>query len=138
MHGDMAHNIPKGLRVCGENLYAVHSIKYEQLVSYFQVFSVWEGERCYSWHDTVVWCQLLGLHHVPVLYAGVWDERAIRGLYQERRATGDLMEGYVVRLSSSFTYEEFGSSVAKFVRRGHVQTDEHWREKPVEANGVRS
>lgn len=137
MHGDMSHLIPSGMRICGENLYAVHSIRYESLTSYFQVFSIWEGDRCLSWGETLVWCALLGLETVPVLYTGPWDQKVIQGLYQERHGV-DLMEGYVVRLASEFTYGDFGRSVAKYVRAGHVQTDEHWREKPVEANGVKN
>lgn len=136
MHGDMAHTIPAGFRICGENLYAVHSIRYENLESYFQVFSIWEGDNCLSWNETVEWSTLLSLTTVPVLYRGMWDEDVLKSLYQER-VGGDVMEGYVVRLASMFKYEDFGTSVAKYVRANHVQTDEHWRNKPVEANGVR-
>ena len=34
----ISHEIPEGWRVCGENLYAVHSIRYEDLSHYFQGF----------------------------------------------------------------------------------------------------
>ena len=36
------------------------------------------------------------------------------------------MEGYVVRLAGRFAYADFARSVAKWVRSGHVQTDQHW------------
>ena len=40
LHGSIAHLIPQGWRLCGENLYAQHSIAYEGLKSYFYLFSV--------------------------------------------------------------------------------------------------
>lgn len=50
MWSQIAHDIPKGWRVCGENLYAEHSIHYDDLSSYFQVFSVWNDKNvCLSW-----------------------------------------------------------------------------------------
>ncbi len=128
------HDIPSGWRVCGENLSIKHSIKYSQLSSYFQVFSIWnERNVCLSWDDTVEWCQLLGLATVPVLYRGGWCEDVIRKLYVPNRAP-DPMEGYVVRLASSFDYGAFRRSVAKFVRPNHVNTDSHWRHSRWEKN----
>ena len=43
-------------------------------------------------------------------------------------------EGYVIRLKDSFHYDEFGTSVAKFVRANHVQTDQHWRHSAIVPN----
>ena len=44
------------------------------------------------------------------------------------------MEGYVVRLADSFDVGDFSKSIAKYVRAGHVQTDEHWLDKPMVKN----
>lgn len=33
-----------------------------------------------------------------------------------------------------FAYADFKYSAAKFVRKNHVQTDQHWMAKPVEPN----
>lgn len=130
----IAHDIPEGWRVCGENLLIKHSIHYSQLASYFATFSVWnEKNVCLSWDDTVEWTELLGLKTVPVLYRGLWDEEKIRSLYVPDRKP-DLMEGYVVRLASSFPYGAFRRSVAKFVRPNHVTTDSHWRHSRWEKN----
>lgn len=130
----IAHEIPEDWRVCGENLLIKHSIHYKQLRAYFQVFSIWnERNVCLSWDETVEWAQLLSLQTVPVLYRGPWDERRIRGLYVPDR-TPDLMEGYVVRNSSAFSYGAFRSNVAKFVRANHVSTDSHWRHGRWEKN----
>lgn len=46
----LALDIPEGWRVCGENLYAKHSLHYSELESYFYVFAIWdENNRCLSW-----------------------------------------------------------------------------------------
>jgi hypothetical protein len=123
--GVIRHDIPEGWRVCGENLYARHSIAYNALPSFFMVFSIWnEKNEALSWDETVQWCELLGLRHVPVLYRGKWDEKTIRGLWVPNNA--NATEGYVVRNADSFHYDTFVRNVGKFVRQGHVQTDKHW------------
>jgi len=137
LHAGVSMDIPKGWRVCGENLFARHSIGYDSLPSYFMVFSIWNTDNeALSWDETLEWCELLGLVPVPVLFRGTWDERAIRNLYNPSEDAG-RMEGYVVRLAGGIPYKAFGESLAKFVRRDHVQTDEHWMTKAVVPNGLR-
>lgn len=121
-----AHDIPVGWRICGENLWAEHSIHYDDLRSYFQGFSIWNDKNeCLSWNDTLFWFELLGITPVQVLYDGVWDEHTIRRMWSDDNWA--KCEGYVVRVADSFMYNHFKSSVAKFVRKGHVQTAKHWR-----------
>ena len=128
-------DIPEGFRICGENLFATHSIKYHDLPSYFLVFSIWnEQNTCLSWDDTVEWCDLLGLLTVPVIYRGKWDLGLIQNLYPDKLSDH---EGYVVRLSSEFGFAAFRSSVAKFVRANHVQTTQHWLQQPMVKNLLR-
>lgn len=43
--GNIKHLIPEGWRICGENMYAKHSIFYENLESYFLVFSIWDEKN---------------------------------------------------------------------------------------------
>ena len=58
LHGTISFHIPEGWRICGENVYALHSIYYEQLTSYFYVFSIWnENNECLSWDETVEWAE---------------------------------------------------------------------------------
>lgn len=121
-----SYELPDGWRVCAENLYAVHSIKYDDLPGYLLGFSIWnEYNTCLSWDDTVEWFSLLDMPMVPVLYDGIWDEAAIKKLYDEK-ADRDVHEGYVVRLADSFEYKDFKTSVAKYVRANHVATQKHW------------
>lgn len=37
---NISGQIKDGMRICGENMFAVHSIKYDKLPSYFLGFSV--------------------------------------------------------------------------------------------------
>lgn len=136
LHARIANNIPKGWRVCGENLYAVHSIKYQNLEDYFQVFSVWNDKNvCLSWEETKVWTALLELATVPVLYQGPWDKKLIQKLPIES-FNNDPCEGYVVRVSEPFHYKEFRKKVGKMVRANHVQTHGHWMRSKLELNKV--
>lgn len=135
LHGRIAHLIPEGWRVCGENLYARHSIGYTELPSYFLVFSIWnERNQCLSWNDTTEWADLLDLKTVPVLFDGCFDEQRLRNLEVDARR----VEGYVARLASCFDYDAFSKSIAKWVRAGHVQTDEHWMHADVIPNRMRN
>jgi hypothetical protein len=123
--GQICGDIPGGFRVCGENLFAKHSIGYDNLTTYFMGFSIWnEKNICLSWDETLVWFDLLGITPVPVLYDGIWDEVIIRKLYDSKK-DWHTREGYVVRLAEEFPYGKFRTSVGKFVRKGHVQTAPH-------------
>lgn len=118
--------IPEGWRICGENLWAKHSVSYTNLRSYFYGFSLWDADnQAPSWKDTVDYFAMLGITSVPVIYSGVWNEVAIRNLVKDMDL--NKTEGYVVRLADSFHYDNFSTSVAKFVRANHVQTGKHWR-----------
>ena len=139
LHGRIAADIPDGWRVCGENLYGVHSIAYHELPAYLLVFSIWDDRNeCLPWDETVLWATLLGLKTVPVLYRGLWNEPAIRALdgAAESQLGGDR-EGYVVRRADGFHCRAFRRSVAKYVRANHVQTDEHWKSREVVVNQLR-
>lgn len=126
------YNIPKGHIVCGEYLYAKHSIGYDDLDDYFLAFSVWSGDTCLSWKDTVRICNDLGIQTVPVLYIGKYDTRRIEEI--ARKAVEDGQEGIVVRNADSFSRTNFQHNVAKFVRANHVQTDTHWSQQKIIAN----
>ncbi|MEU7280397.1 RNA ligase family protein [Streptomyces sp. NPDC045431] len=133
LQGRIAARVPAGWRVCGENVYARHSIAYTGLESWFYGFSVWDGDgRCLDWDRTVAFLRRLGIPTPPVLWRGTFDERALRAL---RLDTG-RQEGYVVRTVEGFGYAEFGRRVAKWVRPRHVTTDAHWMYAAVVENGL--
>lgn len=124
----------KDIRVCGENLYARHSIEYKELESYFLAFSVWEGSTCLDWDTTTDICRELEISMVPVLYRGIWNEELVADLARGCEENKNTTEGYVVRPAKSFAFEDFGTLVGKYVRKNHVTTTDHWMNQEVVCN----
>lgn len=118
------NDVPSGFRICGENLYAKHSIYYDNLKSYFMGFSIWNKDLCLSWKETLEWFSLLDIEPVEVIYEGKFDEEQLKNLIKSIDLTKE--EGYVIRNKNEFLYKDFCSNVAKFVRQNHVQTSNHW------------
>ncbi|MFI9625291.1 RNA ligase family protein [Streptomyces sp. NPDC052042] len=135
LQGRIGSRIPAGWRVCGENMFARHSLPYDDLESWFYGFSVWDGERCLDWDRTVVFLRGLGIPVPRVLWRGVFDARAEKALRALRPDT-TRQEGYVVRPVDGFDAADFGRLVAKWVRPGHVRTDTHWMHSAVVENGL--
>lgn len=145
---DIGWQLPDGWRISGENLYAEHSIHYSNLQSYFYVFAIWdENNRCLAWDRTVEWCKLLELTHVPVLYRGEFGWNKINDIVDRiqndpQSISPDPIEGFVVRTVDGFDYpndpkgnsDSFMVNLAKWVRKDHVTTDEHWLNKEVIPN----
>ncbi len=122
---NIAHDIPDGWRICGENLYAKHSIGYPSLLSYFNGFSVWnEKNECLDWDTTLEWFKLLGITPVQEMYQGVYNREAINQF--TKQIDFSIQEGYVLRPRCGFLYKDFSKLVGKFVRPNHVQTTQHW------------
>ena len=132
-HSSIAHNIPTNWRVCGENVYAKHSLLYTNLPSYFLGFSIWdENNVCLDWNSTLEYFTMLGITPVNTLYAGVFDNSVVDTLVSTIDTS--ITEGFVVRLAESFAYDDFKMSVGKWVRANHVQTDKHWRTSKIIEN----
>lgn len=112
-----------------------------------------------SWDDLIFTCSVLELtpvhaiHRVPISLLGLTQATGVTGDYihdrsianfcklckkfKEKYVDGFGHEGFVVRPSSSFPADEFKYAVAKFVRRNHVQTDEHWAHQPIVKNELK-
>jgi ATP-dependent RNA circularization protein (DNA/RNA ligase family) len=130
IHAGIKHLIPRGWRICGENLYAKHSIHYTDLKSFFYVFSIWNDKNeCLDLLQTQHMCYELGLTHVEI------DSRIVLFDYEQHLdflvhtynhiiASGH--EGIVIRNVMSYHYNDFQKNLAKAVRPNHVQTDVHW------------
>lgn len=137
-HAKMSHKIPEGWRVCGENMFAKHTIHYDNLESYFYCFSVWnEKNECLSWNDTIEWAKLLDIILVPVLYDGIWDVNIVKEF-----CNNDTREGFVVRITDSFSYIDFKKSVAKFVHnkfKNNLKNEDtfHWRYSKLVKNNLK-
>ncbi len=128
-------NILQGWRLCGENLWAKHSIPYDSLASYFEAFSIWiDVNICLDWDSSLEWFRLIGVEHVPILYDGPWDETLVERFIPINTAR---QEGFVVRLAERFHCSRFRTSVAKWVRASHVQTPHGWKRQRIEKNKLR-
>jgi hypothetical protein len=124
------------LELFGESLYAVHSLEYTGLDAHYFVFAIREGERWLSWDEVETLAGVLGIPTVPVLFRGRVNEGGLQPLVlrlvQELSCKTDpelgptQREGVVVRVARELTDEEFATHVFKWVRKGHVQTTEHW------------
>lgn len=124
-HAQIQGDIPEGWRLNGENVYAQHSIVYDDLDTYFYGFALWNERNVrLDWDDQLFWFQMLGVTPAPELYRGVWDEKAVRSL--EKKLDFNKDEGYVVTTVKGFAFGEYHRKVAKYVRKGHVQTNKHW------------
>lgn len=114
--------IPKGWRICGEYLYATHTVAYEKLPSYFLGFSVWDDTNtCLAWDATSEFLRSLGIITVPTLYDGPYDKESVHSAWEQ--AKREQSEGYVLRVAGPIEYRDFRKAVGKFVRPGYSQSD---------------
>jgi len=137
LHAQISHEIPCAWRICGENLFAKHSLEYNELDSYFNVFSIWnERNECLSWDETLEWCELLNFQHVPLLHRGVFNVGYLQKLSES--IDTEKHEGFVVRPVRSFKYNEFKNVVCKWVRKNHVnKNSHHWRHQQIIPNKLK-
>ncbi len=112
-------------------MYGIHSIEYPELTDYFYVFNILDTEtkEFLSWNEVVEECKRVGYNTVPVLYLGdcLISSRAQEIIEASTETPfGVEPEGFVIRKEGRFKLEDFSKSVTKYVREGHVQTDDHW------------
>lgn len=128
------------LELFGENLYAVHSIEYRNLEDYYYVFAVRLHDNWLGWEEVQFYAAMFGFPTVPVLKIAVpGDEKSLKqdvlqlanesSVYQSFDVTTGTpcqREGIVSRNADGFSVENFERNIFKYVRKGHVKTDEHW------------
>ncbi|WP_299751551.1 RNA ligase family protein [uncultured Tateyamaria sp.] len=119
-------------RIIGENLYAKHAIAYNALPSFFLGFA-WIKEGLFQpWDATLERFASLGVTPVPVLFRGAFSHTALKQLAADLDT--ERQEGFVVRLIDGFPEQDMDRSLAKYVRKNHVQTDVHWTKAPLIPN----
>lgn len=131
LHQLLRHSIDEGMYLFGENMEGIHSIEYPKLDHYFHLFGVRHDQTWLTWDEVEDIAYLLDVPTVPVLFRGsVSSTNELRELVDTLvggpSEYGPKIEGIVVRKTWAFTDQEFGDNVYKWVRKGHVQTDEHW------------
>lgn len=129
------------LEFFGENMFAVHSIAYSQLEHHYYVFAVREKGHWLSWEETCFYANLLDFPTVPVIGRSqgirerdtfVMDVKLLAsaqsglGSYDPFTQEVCSREGVVSRNADGYAADDFVHNVLKYVRKGHVKTDEHW------------
>lgn len=144
LHANIKYKIPDNVQLFGENVFAVHSIEYNELPGYFLLFNVRDLNSMMwsSWEEVELWAQEIEVSTVPVLFKGVVSsEKELQKLTEsfmiQPSQCGGIIEGIVVRLSESFHNDNFSNCVAKMVRQNHVTTDTHWAHKEVVKNKLK-
>lgn len=119
---DIRDRIPPDWRICGEYVFATHTIEYANLPSYFLGFSVWNAQNvCLDWDATRAFLDALGLACVPVLYDGPFDLAHLDEVW--RRHGGPHSEGYVMRVADEIPYRDFRRLAGKFIRADYRQSE---------------
>jgi len=129
LHATVAWRLPDHLSLFGEWLHTVHSVRYPALpvTEELQVFAVRDDAQgwWWGWDEVTALADELGLQTAPVLD---WDRftdvaelhRRVTELAGAPSVFGPEREGVVVRVAAGFPDADFATSVAKWVRAGHV------------------
>lgn len=137
-HNEIKDKIDPNYIIFGEWLYAKHSIHYNDLDSFFQIFAVYDGEKWLGWNEIVKISKDLGF--LTVRYSSIYNLNNVKDLKNIITEFGESViqggnEGIVVRNAEEFV--NFKENVAKYVRSNHVQTDEHWSRQKMVKNKLR-
>jgi len=129
------------LEIFLENLYAIHSIEYKNINHHFYVFAVREDDRWLSWEETKFYAAMLDMPTVPEIkmfttpaditafeneVKTITNGRGSLNPHDALTGAPTTMEGIVTRNVESYPVAAFAENVFKYVRKGHVKTDEHW------------
>lgn len=118
----------------GEDIYGVHSIEYDAIPEdeTFRVFAV-RGYDDYflNWDAVVGLSDKYNLPVAPVSFRGTFSSvDDVTAWFKQNRPLPSFMgperEGFVMRVVEHFPADQFATNVCKYVRKDHVQTDEHW------------
>jgi hypothetical protein len=120
-----------GVYLFGENMEGIHSIEYTNLTSYFYIFGMRDNNVWVPWEKVEEYSYLLDIPTVPVLFKGVVNtQKELKDLTEKLASQpselGGIREGIVVRNADHFHNDDFAENVMKWVRKDHVQTDQHW------------
>ena len=133
----LAHRMEWGYAIYGEDMYGIHSIEYDPMreEDTYRVFAVRDtsmGRNYFeSWDMVKDIAQRYYMLTVPIMCRMTFDSTEEITAYFERElarpsSLGGEREGFVMRIADGFDASVFGTAVCKYVRKNHVQTDEHW------------
>lgn len=129
------------LEIFGENLYAIHSIEYKKIEQHYFVFGIRCLDKWLSWEEVKFYAALFDFPTVPeikILHQPIIETDFKQDILQIVSTPSlfdsyDIhtnqvctMEGIVTKNFDEFSVNDFHSNVFKYVRKGHVKTNEHW------------
>jgi len=130
------------IELFGENLYAVHSIEYKRIESYYYIFAVRHFDKWLSWEEVKFYAAMFDFPTVPELAVQQVDplteqnlknqilnwanEPSVFGSIDTQTEQDCTREGIVTRNIGEYDVSDFTHNVFKYVRKGHVKTGEHW------------
>ena len=137
------------LEIFGENLYAVHSIRYTDLPEHFFVFAIRDHDRWLSWEETKFYAAMLDFKMIPEIKTVVPEDRArfekdVLEIVKTASVFGSedvitekpcSMEGIVTRNVGEYSTRRSSQNVFKYVRKGHVKTTEPWTRAQLNSEG---
>lgn len=128
------------VEIFGENLYAIHSIEYRKLEHHYYVFAVRIQDTWLSWEEVKFYAAMYDFPTVPELKVVQPEEElsfrqevltlvaqpSLLESYDTVTEKACTCEGVVSRNAAEYRMDDFAHHVFKYVRKGHVKTDEHW------------
>ena len=136
-HGWKTNAATPGFAYYGEDIFGIHSIEYEAVreedtFRLFAVRQINDADYWCSWSTVEDMAKKLDVPLVPVLFRGVFHSMEdVTSFFKEElgkpSGIGGEREGFVMRHEMGFHHDDFNSSICKYVRPNHVQTDQHWR-----------
>lgn len=125
--------------VFGEWCYAVHTVYYDLLPSWFIAFDIYDkkSEGFLSTKRRNSMLESMRIPVVPELSRGIFTATQLSELLNRKSqySDTDMIEGLYLRKESELWLE----SRMKLVRNNFIQVDElHWRDKPLRFNQVKS
>lgn len=130
------------IELFGENLYAIHSIEYKKIESYYYIFAVRCLDKWLSWEEVKFYAAMFDFPTVPelaiqavtdltadILQRQIIDwaaEPSVFGSIDTQTGLESTREGIVSRNTEEYAVNDFSRNVFKYVRKGHVKTSGHW------------
>jgi len=145
LHAGVKTLIPDNIYLYGEWCWAKHSIYYDRLPGYFLLFGIKDSVNKIwsSWSGVETWAKKLGVPTVPVVQNNVSFETKgaleafVTGEAKKISECGQIREGIVIRPQGTISDGDNLSKVAKWVRKNHVQTSDHWKHQEITRNQLR-
>lgn len=143
-HAELKYLIEEDISLFCEWTYAQHSLQYNLLADYLNLISIRDDTygRYLDWNITKEYANELKIPTVPIIAENMvfdsekkFQEFCDLIISDKRSVYGPEKEGFVVRIMDKFYEPE--TSIAKYVRKNHVQTDDHWSHSEIKRNLVK-